>query len=225
MRIVNNAVLLLLCCVLFCGCSSIETYSYRVSQTVARTAIQENKNPKELQFRALVILCCSGDGTKTAKIRNNNNMDYGEAVIDKDSFAAFLVDPGYYNVNWKPFYITGNKCYFIHVTDTDANLISTSSFEKYHADKFLVKNCNVYGEVRSAENCFVDKVSGWEVFGHNTWVTTKYTLIGIGYTALAAGIILLIMMEAKASAPKTEIHFDNGIWDQYGRPVRVVPAY
>lgn len=222
--IANNAVLLLLCCVFLCGCNSIATYSYSVSQTVARTAIQESKEPKELNGKALVILYTSGNTKINANIRNSQNSDYGEAVIDGESFAAFMVVPGNYHINWKPFAISANECHFVYVDQSSASPVSSYTFKNYCSDKFLVKNCRIYGNVYSVENSFVSKVSGWEVFWHNTWATTKYTFKGLGYVIIGAGIVFLLLMEAKAESGG----YNNPppVYNNYYiRPIKVVPSY
>jgi hypothetical protein len=221
--------------ILLVGCNSVSTFNYRTSQNVIRSAVAENDSPKELQGNALVLLITDGEKAQNVSIKHEEKQDHGQATIDGDSFAAFIVSPGIYRANNLKITIEPDKCYFFVVKDGNAFPMSMTAFQKQCNSKYLVEHCLYFGGVQNCDSYFSDKVSGWEVAGHNIGVVIGTTFIVLGVIVLAGGLVFLALVEARSGQNTTvttvvnEIHpnaYGPGIHsDEYGRPVKVVPAY
>lgn len=228
----GNLAAFLACCILFAGCNSVSTYNYKVSQTIIRSAVQENSSPKELSEKALIIICTSEKEKQSVKLCNQK--EKASASVDKESFAAFLVPEGQYSINTCTISkIEKNKCYVFVVSPSKVYSISINDFQKNHSKKFLSKECTADGDISTAEKYFTNKVSRLEVFGHNTGVV--FVAIGyvVLYAILVAGIILLVLIELRTSAGPSNTQNNITIYtykkdayglgvhaDSYGRPFK-----
>ena len=230
---VTSIITAVLVAILLWGCNSVSTFNYSTSQTVIRSAIAESKTPNELKNKSLIVFITNDK--RYVGFDHIKKADYGDAVIDKDSFAAFLVDPGEYSLGADKFEFEANKCYFFFVDQYDYSPISVEVFQKSGINRYLVEQSNYYGEVHSVENYFSNKVSWWEVTGHNIGVVIGKTFIVLGCVVLAGGLVFIALVEAKAGRTTTTTTIINEIRpnvygpgihsDEYGRPVKVVPAY
>ena len=233
----GNIAIFLACCIMFAGCSSIPSYNFKVSQTVVRSAIQENNSPRELNNKALVLFFTQDKKQENIKIKHKIKDDYGETVVDKDSFAAFIVAPGVYAVNSTENTFEENKCYFFVVKDKKVSPIAANIFQEQCAKKFLVKKCSYFGDVRDVSSYFSNKVSGGEVFLHNTKVVFFSIGVAIVVVVLCAGFFYIFLFTVKHSQPEQTVIINNnssispnaygpGVHaDPHGRPVKTVPVY
>lgn len=222
-------------CLILSGCNSVATCNFEVSQTVLRSSIQETESPKELGERSLVLIFAPYKGKHNIKLQHKDKADYGEALIDSDSFAAWVVPAGKYTLNTKTeATINPGGCYFFTVSNGVVSPISFENFKKSFAEKYMVKQSQVYGDVRTVEDFFTCKVSGAEAFGHDVGVIIGY--IGVAIAAILVVAIFVAMMRSGHSprlysspAPHGQVKpnaYGPGIHsDQYGRPVKIAPAY
>lgn len=168
------------------GCNSVSTFNYSVSQTVIRSALEENT--EELKNKSLVIFC-TPEKTETINIKHSNKDDYGKAAIDKHSFAAFIVDPGKYFLNsTSSTTLDPDKAYFFIVQNQEILPISKDVFEKQYSRKFLVEQCSFFGSVQCVDAYFPSKVSTAEMWGYYTGkvlASPLYIVWGIHYVGFA----------------------------------------
>ena len=222
--------------ILLVGCQSVATFSYGISRTVERSAYLENGSSNELKNKWLLIVGTSEKKAFEFKLKREGAPwnQYCIAKIDDESFCAFILDPGLYWLDerfamWS--FLPGDVL-FIEATPTKAKKIPAAFYKKKFADRYLSKEIiSTDNSISAANDFFTSKVAWYEYLGHYSWEATKAFGKACFWIMIAAVIVLLIHESSQAETTTiiNEISpnaYGPGIHaDEYGRPVRVVPAY